>query len=339
MAESLGHARGGPPPRLFPASAALASGDQRAPRRLSLSHPGEPRTWWFDSSSYPAEDGATLHFAIHANPLVRAEEALRNFVQTLTQTFAHLPIGLAIFDRQRQLALFNPALSDLTRLEPEWLTARPTLHAVLDRLRDRRMMPEPKDYRSWREQLADLERAARNGTYEEIWPLPTGQTYRITGRPHPEGAVAFLLEDISAEVSLKRRFRAELELSQSVIDSLDEAIAVFSPSGRLVLSNAAYAALWGHDPSTTLGEVGIADATRHWRELTRPTPVWGELRDFASQASARGEWTAEVALKDGSPLSCRFSPLARSATLCAFSRAAPAPRPEPARRPAAAALG
>ena len=62
------------------------------------------------------------------------------------------------------------------------------------------MMPEPKDYRSWRQQMSDLEAAAQNGTYEETWALPTGQTYRVTGRPHPDGAVALLFEDISAEV-------------------------------------------------------------------------------------------------------------------------------------------
>jgi len=53
--------------------------------------------------------------------------AQRNFVQTLTKTFAQLSIGLAIFNRERQLVLFNPALIDLTALPADFLTGRPHL--------------------------------------------------------------------------------------------------------------------------------------------------------------------------------------------------------------------
>ena len=322
---------------LFPPTAPRAAGaPASSARRASVDHPREPRKWWFDCQSLVRPNGEVLNFALHANPVVRAEEALRNFVQTLTMTFAHLPTGLAVFDRKRQLGLFNPALSELTRLEPEWLSARPTLYAFLDRLRDMRMMPEPKDYKSWRQRLAELEQAAADGTYEETWPLPSGQTYRIIGRPHPEGAVAFLIEDITAEISLKRRFRAELELSQSVIDNLPEAVAVFSPEGRLVVSNTAYADLWGSDPATMLGELSITEATRDWQTRCPPSPVWGDLRDFATRCHDRAEWAADLELNDGRPLRCRFAPLARGATLCLFTAQ---PAPAPATRPMAIGAG
>ena len=68
-----------------------------------------------------------MMFALPADAAVRAERSLREFVQTLTKTFADLPIGLAIFDQSRKLQLFNPSLIDLTRLPTGFLTARPTL--------------------------------------------------------------------------------------------------------------------------------------------------------------------------------------------------------------------
>jgi len=321
--EAAGRAPGqGALPRLFDPGARGVAGPDSAPRRVALDQPGAGRRWWFDCQSHAAPDGATTHFAANVTAAVSAEEALSNFTQTLTKTFAHLPIGLAIFDRDRQLALFNPALSDLTRLEPQWLSGRPTLYGFLDRLRDRRMIPEPRDYKSWRQRLADLEREATDGTYEETWTLPSGQTYQVTGQPHPEGAVAFMIADISSEMTLQRRYRSELELGQSVLDALDEAVAVFSPGGRMILSNDAYAALWGHDPASTLEEVGVAQATRRWQERTRPTPAWGDLRDFVTRFDDRAEWTAEVTLGDGRAVQCRFAPLAGGATLCSF-RAGP----------------
>jgi PAS domain-containing protein len=166
--------------------------------------------------------------------------------------------------------------------------------------------------------MAELEAAAVDGSYGETWSLPTGQTFRVTGRPHPDGAVIFLFEDISAEISLTRRFRAELEMGQAVIDSLEEAMAIFTASGTLAMTNAAYVALWGHDPDGELRDMSVNDATAVWLSRCAPSPAWGDFRDFARQGPARAEWGADVMMRDGRALACRFVPLAGGATLAAF---------------------
>jgi PAS domain-containing protein len=306
-----------PPARLFDVSSLQDAPDASKMARLSIKVPTEPEPRWFDCCRTAVGD-ESLFMAVTADKTVHAEVSLREFVQTLTKTFAHLTVGLAIFDKSRKLTLFNPALADLTHLPPEFLIARPSLQAMLDRLREKRIIPEPKDYKSWRQRMYELETEASNGTYEETWSLASGQTYRVTGRPHPDGAVAFLFEDISAEISLTRRFRAELETGQAVLDSLDEAIAVFSPSGSLTLSNSAYARLWGFDPTTTIDDFGIADATRAWSEKCAPTPVWGDLREFVASFGERAEWAADIRLRDGRQLGCRFAPLSGGATLVGF---------------------
>ena len=83
-----------------------------------------------------------------------AERQARVFVQTLSKTFAQLSTGLAIFDRSRKLVMFNPALMDLTKLSAAFLSGQPDLNAFLDRLRDSGVLPEPKNYASWREEVA-----------------------------------------------------------------------------------------------------------------------------------------------------------------------------------------
>ncbi|WP_212522930.1 PAS-domain containing protein [Actibacterium sp. MT2.3-13A] len=306
-----------PLPQLFQSDPLTVGVNEMAPHRVVIETPGKPAQW-YDCTAVP-RPGGPLYFAQPANAAVQAETSLRNFRQTLTKTFADLPIGLAIFNRARELVLFNPALTDLCALEPQFLTARPTLTAFLDRLRDRRMMPEPKDYKDWRQRMTALEEEVATGTYHETWTLPTGQTYRVSGRPHPDGALAFLFEDISAEISLTRRFRSELELGQAVIDGLDEAIAVFSPAGVLTLSNEAYARLWGIDPSVTLCEIGIAEASEHWQAACRPSPVWAQARDFVRRFGPRTASRHPVTLHDGGGLICRMQPLAGGATLIGFA--------------------
>ncbi|MCB2126633.1 MAG: PAS-domain containing protein [Rhodobacteraceae bacterium] len=314
-----------PVPALFPLAG--VAGD--TPRRQVLAPIGERAALWFDCHSQRLPNGI-VHYALPADAAVKAEGSLREFVQTLSKTFAHLPIGLAIFDRQRQLALFNPALVDLTGAEVEFLSARPTLHAFLDRLRERQVIPEPKDYASWRQQMMDLEKQASRGLYEDTWTLPSGQTYHVVGRPHPDGAVAFLLEDITAEITLTRRFRSEIELGQAVVDTVEEAIVVFSPAGELILSNSAYDTLWGVEPALTLGKVTVVDSIRRWQEVSKPDPAFGDIRDFVLAMEERAAWTADLRLLGGDVLVCRVVPLPGGATLVAFARP-PVARP-PLRR-------
>lgn len=309
-----------PLPRLFDK---IASMQGISGQRLRLTQADQPDIW-FDILCQDSEAGR-LFIGQPVNALVQAETALRDFTQTLTKTFAHLPIGLAIFDRQRQLALFNPAMLDLSGLPPDFLSMRPTLFALLDAMRDRNMIPEPKDYHAWRKQMAEIERAASSGHFEETWALPSGQTYRIIGRPHPNGALALMFEDISTEVSQMRRYRADLELSQSVVDSVDQALAVFSPAGLLVMTNAAYNQLWSHEPAASLGAGSFTVLCDHWRSRTGPSALWAESERFAAETEARTAVTGAVRLLDGRLLECCFSTLAGGSTLARFKIVSPGP--------------
>lgn len=315
---------GWPLPRLFPKDAARPDGGARHVLRAE----GRPEEWY---SLTVVPDGALrLVFATRIDAIVQAETARNDFLRTVTFAFSHVHIGIAVFDRQRRLQTFNPALTDLTGLPTDLLSARPTLLAVLDAMRDRNMLPEPRDYRSWRRQLAEMEQAGSSGQYEETWSLAGGQTYRVIGRPQRDGALVLLVEDISTEVTRNHRYRHDLELGQAVIDTLDEAIAVFASSGQLVMSNVAYSALWGHDPVESVTDAGIAQVSAHWRSLSAPSPVWTRIESFVGRLTEQDGWTADVRLTDGRLLTARLVPLAGGATMAAFRPALPAKGARPA---------
>ncbi|ABL70862.1 PAS-domain containing protein [Paracoccus denitrificans] len=306
-------------------------------RRMQVDHDGQSR--WYDCHLHEI-GGQTVAIALPADAAVRAERSLREFVQTLTKTFADLPIGLAIFDRDRNLQLFNPALIDLTGLATGFLTARPTLYAFLDRLREARMVPEPKDYRSWRNQMNTLEAAASSGHHVEMWSLPGGQTYRVTGRPHPDGAVAFLFEDITSEISLTRKFRADLSLGAEVLDALEDAVAVFGANGDLLISNRRYADLWdAAAPGTLEGHVQV------WTDACGASPGLAALREALNAALPDEPLRGAMAGPAGGLLSWGLRGLSGARLLLSFAAPVPslpvgrdAPRaahdPEPAERAA-----
>ena len=303
-----------PLPRLFDLPP-VGDGAALSPRRARLPWPEDGQ--WFDCHAVAAQDGR-LCFALPADAAVRAERSLREFVQTLTKTFADLPIGLAIFDRHRNLQLFNPALIDLTGLATGFLTARPTLYAFLDRLREARMVPEPKNYRSWREQMATLEAAAASGYHVETWSLPGGQTYRVTGRPHPDGAVAFLFEDITSEITLTRKFRAEVALGTRVLDALEDAVIVFAPNGEVELTNQAYRKLWQDKPAGVQGSLG------QWQPEDGGNG-WDRLSAMLASPGSRDEGSGIMAGPNGTLLRWRVQPLPRGERMVSFAHAVSEP--------------
>lgn len=299
-----------PMPRLFPAEY-----DARRPRQGLQRRDGI--TEWFDLTVVDL-GAARLVFALPVDSTVRAETALRDIVQNLTRAFSHVPVGIGVFDSQRRLNMFNPALMDLTGLPAELLSARPTLIALLDAMRDRNMLPEPRDYRSWRRELAGMESASVTGLYEADWTLPGGQTYHVVARPQPDGSMVLMIDDISTEVTRVQRYRADLELGQAVIDTVDDAIAVFAPSGQLAMSNAAYTRLWDHDPAEGLESAAVTDLVGFWQSRSAPSALWQRIADFVTRDTDSPAWEDVTRLADGRLVFCEVKPLSGGATLATF---------------------
>lgn len=312
-----------------------ATGTGRATRQRVVRSATEgevPR--WHDCLRRPLPGAGQAGFALPADDLVRAETTLRGFLHTLSRTFAHLPIGLAIFDAEGRLNLFNPVLSDLTGLPPDFLARRPTLHAVLDRLRELRMIPEPRDYAAWRRRIADIERAADAGHYTELWPLPSGQTFRVTGQPDADGGVALLFENVTSETARNRALKRRGDLMEAALSALDGAIAVFDGPGGSLVQTEAYLRLWG---VAAMQDAGLAAALDRWAAGCRPTPLWQELRGAAEDPAGYRPRHETLAMTDGRILAARFLPLPGRGLLAEFVPQAAAPRAGRRSGPAAAA--
>lgn len=311
------------------AAAAALPEAERAPL-LAASGPGRIATQtpprWYDLAFRPAVGGAFV-YASDVTAIVEAEHARRAFVQTIGRTFGDLPTGLAIFDRDRTLAMFNPALTDLTGLDPVHLSGRPDILGFFDTLRNRQVMPEPKSYASWRDQIHAMIRAADQGQYQEVWSLVNGLTYRVTGRPHPDGAVAFLFDNISDQIAATRDQRAALDLRQAALDRMVEGVAVLSGNGTLRFCNRRFAILLRLAPEHRAG-LSLADLLETCRTRLGPDPLWQEIA-ARMQDGAAPALRERVALDRGGALTVRLMPLGQGQAMLSLM-------PDPALAPPAA---
>jgi PAS domain-containing protein len=146
--------------------------------------------------------------------------------------------------------------------------------------------------------MSRLEIGAQNGTYQDIWTLPNGDTYRVMGRPQPDGALALLFEDITSGMSFTRQFQTDLALHQSALNAVPIAMIAFSRNHDHAVCNRAYSDLWGHVIDKTKGAI-FADAVRIWRENTTDADPWHDLEQTHSTRNIDKTHQRRFTMKDG----------------------------------------
>ena len=291
---------------------------------------------WFEVTC--TEIGARkVYFAPEITAEMRAENARRNFLQTLTKTFANLTTGLVVFDRSRQLALFNPALLDHTGLTAEFLSARPSLMSFFDQLRNRQVMPEPKSYASWRAQISEVVETASGGLYQETWSLPGGTVFRVSGRPHPDGAVAFLFEDISADISLTRGFRAQLDMLQHAMDAMDTAIAILGANDTVGFCNRACRDFLQVDPDAVFAAMSARDLIRICEEKLPAEGFWKQAHP-GECGSLGDSLRKSLSSTGGGQVNCQITPVSPGMTMMCLHLPGTRQMPPPSQPTASGAL-
>ena len=267
----------------------------------------------------PLEGGGAGAIALDVTEMEDMREALKRQAAAHDETLNHLADAVAIFGPDRRLSFHNTAFADLWGLEPAWLAEGPTHGEVLDRLRQRRRLPEQADYGAWK--------ARELGFYEkidvgpdELWSLPDGRTLRIVRQPHPFGGILLLFSDITGELKLRAQYNSLLQVQQATLDKLNDAVVVFGSDGRLRLHNEAFERFWGvgaqamSDAGDFDGVAGLCIPLVHDRTF------WSELKARVADPDpqARAPIAGETRTSDQRIVAFQTRPLPDGATLIAF---------------------
>ena len=281
--------------------------------------PVEGRRRAFHVVAQPLEGGGAGAIALDVTEAEETRESLKRHVAAHDDTLNRLADAVAIFGPQRRLAFHNTAFAELWGLEPAWLADGPTHSEVLDRLRQRRRLPESADYAGWKaRELRFYE--TLEGAPDELWSLPDGRTLRVVHQPHPFGGLLLLFSDITGELRLRAQYNSLVQVQQATLDKLNDAVAVFGSDGRLRLHNEAFERFWGLSPQA------VADAGDFDRLAEMCTPLihdqqfWRELKGRVGDIDPQGRKpvSGETRASDGRAIAFQTRPLPDGATLIAF---------------------
>ncbi|MBU1383717.1 MAG: PAS-domain containing protein [Alphaproteobacteria bacterium] len=281
---------------------------------------GRRRAWRIVAEPAPGGAGAVLAFALDMTEAEETRDTLRRHVEAHDETLNHLADAVAIFGPSKRLAFHNTAFQTLFNIDPAWLDERPTHAELLDRLRQRRLLPEVIDYAGWKANELDFYGAAEAAP-DDSWSLPDGRTLRVVRQPHPLGGVLLLFSDITDELKLRSRFNAQIQVQKATLDKLNDAVAVFGSDGRIRLHNEAFDTFWGVG-GEALDAAGDFDAVAALCQKTMPDPaLWLGLKARVADPDpeSRVPIAGEGRTTDGRIASWQTRPLPDGATLVAFS--------------------
>jgi len=230
-----------------------------------------------------------------------------------------LPVGIAMFWPDKRLCVANWKFIDSFGFSERWLSDRPHLEEILDAMRDNGTIGEQRDFAAFKR--AKLETFAHlDGRLQEIWHLPNGKSQRVTLVPNAMGGVTMLFEDVTGEYELKIAYNALLKTQKATLDSIDQAIAVFGPDGKLKLHNAAFVKLWPIDEGTLARSPHIREIAEASMATLGRDDIWSAVTEAVNAIEA-GRPDAADTLKraDGRLLSLTVTRLPDGGTMVAFS--------------------
>ncbi|HVI32052.1 sensor histidine kinase [Phenylobacterium sp.] len=274
----------------------------------------------FRITAQPLEGGGVGVWTDDVTEIEEMREVLKRNVEAHDETLNHIAEAVAVFSQGKKLIFHNTAFADLWGLEPAWLGEQPTHGEILDRLRQRRRLPETADYGKWK--AAELDRYEQLApTPDDLWSLPDGRTLKVVRQPHPMGGLLLLFSDITGELKLKAQYNALIQVQQATLDKLNDAVAVFGSDGRLRLHNEAFERFWHITPPQLEAAGDFEGVVELCVPKLHDMGFWRELKGRVADPdpSARAPMTGEVKTSDSRIVAYQSRPLPDGATLIAFT--------------------
>ncbi|MEN0653069.1 MULTISPECIES: sensor histidine kinase [Hyphobacterium] len=293
-----------------------------------------------DLVTFPVSGGAA-GFALDVTEAEESKAALKRFRRAHDDTLNHMAEAVAVFDRGQRLVFHNTAFEHLYSLDPSWLNDRPSHGELLDRLREKRLLPEQADYAAWKKgELNRYDAAPGEESPDELWPLPDGRTLRVARQRHPLGGLMLIFEDKTDELALRARYNTLINVQRATLDKLHEAVAVFGSDGRLRLHNTAFEGLWKLSSTDLEGQPAFESIVKRCESLHPDAEAWAEMKARVTDPSpqARKHVTGEWVRSDDKVLTYLSRPLPDGATLIAWDDVTDSRRIEEALRDRAEAL-
>lgn len=184
-----------------------------------------------------------IGYAVDITQQEEVEKELSRHISAHSDLLESSSSAIAIYGKNMKLKFFNNAFVKLWDLEEKWLNSNPTYSEILEKLREKRKLPEQADFAKFRSEQLKLFKNLLDPQDEFLY-LPDGKSLRVIVIPHALGGLLFAYEDMTDRFAMERSYNTLIEVQKETLDNLSEAVAVFGRDGLLKLYNPLYAKMW-----------------------------------------------------------------------------------------------
>jgi signal transduction histidine kinase len=243
---------------------------------------------------------------------------LARHIDTHAEVLEKLGTAIVIYGADARLKFFNKAYASLWGLDEEWLRKGPGFGEVIEKLREKRRLPEHVDFPAFKKaRLAHFTQLIE--PEEELLHLPDGSTIRLVTTPHPFGGLLCTLEDITDRLTLESSYNTLIAVQRETLDNLFEGVAVFGADGRLKLSNPAFLRIWRLPKELAEGDIHVSRLIDQVHELFESDEDWQTFRErMVVRITDRQAWNGRIERSDGTVVDYASLPLPDGAVLWTY---------------------
>ena len=262
-----------------------------------------------DITEMPCPEGGVIGHALDRTDVETAQGELRRHIGAHAEVLENVGSAVAIYGADKRLTFFNAAFAALWGLDAAWLAAEPSFGDVLERLRERRRIPEQADFRAFKRERLQLF-TSLIAPRQELMHLPDDRTLLLSISPHPLGGLTFVYENVTDRLALERSCKSLTQVRRATLDNLFEGVAVYGSDGRLKLHNPAYLEIWGLTQDDVAGEPHIGEIVDKMRSFLDDGVDWPAMKQrIIARVTARAAASGPLSRTDGSMLQVATVPL------------------------------
>lgn len=216
-----------------------------------------------------------------AQDITREEELqqeIKRYTSANMELLEQLRSAIGICNPDHHLEFYNSAFSQLWGLEDQWLNTRPKLGDILEKLRERRRLPEQADFRKYKDGWLKMFTSLID-PHEDMLYLPDGKALRMLIIPNPNGGLILTFEDVTSRLELESSYNTLIAVQKETLDNLAEGVAVYGGDGCLKLWNPPFASIWNLQPEDLNGDPHITELAGKMKGFF-DDESWESQKDF-----------------------------------------------------------
>jgi len=264
------------------------------------------------------KENSVISFAQDITSEEKIKKELGNHINAHSELLENSSSAIAIYGSDKNLMFYNQSFVKLWDLNESWLNKEPSYGDVLEKLREKRSLPEQVDFKAFKKAQNDLFKDLIEPD-NDFFHLPDGRTLRIIAIPHAMGGLMFVYEDITDRLAMERMYNTLIAVQKETLDNLSEGILVFGEDGIVKLHNPKFSSLW---PETK----GLIEQKPHMSELFEKTKnyiqydeKWDSYKaSLISDISAHKASVRRTERKDGKIIEQITVPLPDGGNLVSF---------------------